>query len=199
MMAATTWRSKSGLIMFHLAMPSRGQPVASIRLATNVFLEAVKIIGVAREVEVSTRSGGEGAHEWSDVIDGPQIAQRLEAYPDITAVLIRCDLHCEDRDASRLAIPSGMTFWVQLVEVDSHPDAPLEMNVTLDADVYVAKSWGDDRDNRDLAQRNAPAFNRFLANLLRDTGATVESVSAEDYRGQVDATGIVLPALGARL
>jgi hypothetical protein len=193
MMAATTWRSKSGLIMFHLAMPSRGEPVVSIRRATEALLDQVNLIGAAREVEVSTRSGGESAHEWSDALDGNQIAQRLEGYPDVTAVLVRCDLHCEDRHASKFVIPAGMTFWAQLAEIDSPADEPLELNITLDTDVYVAKSWGDNRDNRELAVRNAPRFNRFLVNLLRDTGATVESVSADDYRGQVEATGIVLP------
>ena len=193
MTAATTWRAKSGLIMFHLAMPSRGKPAASIRRATKALLDEVRLIGAAREVEVSTRSGGESAHEWSDALDGNLIAQRLEAYPDVTAVLVRCDLHCEDLHAREFVIPAGMTFWAQLAEIDSPAEEPLELNVTLDTDVYVAKSWGDDRDNRELALRNAPRFNRFLINLLRATGATVDSVSADDYRGQVEATGIVLP------
>jgi hypothetical protein len=194
MTAATTWRSKSGIIMFHIAMPSRGAPAAAIRHATEVFLEQVTAIGVARDVEVSTRSGGEGAHAWSDVVDGKRLAQRLEAYPDVTGVLVRCDLHCEDRDGRSFVIPAGMTLWAQLAEIDAPPDEPLEINVTLDTDVYLARSWGDDRDNHDLAVRNAPRFNRFLANLLRDTAASVESVSADDYRAQVDATGIVVPA-----
>jgi hypothetical protein len=180
--------------MFHLAMPSRGEPATSIRRATAVFFEHVNIVGAPRKVEVSTRSGGEGAYEWSDVVDGDQIAQRLEEHADVTALLVRCDLHCEDRH-SGFVIPLGMTFWIQLAEIDSPPEEPLELNVTLDTDIYVAGSWGDDRDNRALASRNAPSFNRFLASLLRETGATVESVSAGDYREQVDATGIVLPAV----
>jgi hypothetical protein len=189
----TTWRSKSGIIMFHLAMPSSGTPADAIRRATAVFLEQVKLVGAARDVEVSTRAGGEAAHAWSDVGDGGQVARRLEAYPDVTGVLVRCDLQCDDRDGGRFVIPAGLTWWVQLAEIDSPPDEPIELNVTLDTDVYLAHSWGDDRDNRELAARNAPRFNRFLAQLLRDTGAHVESVSADDYRGQVDAAGIVLP------
>jgi len=193
MTAATTWRSKSGIIMFHLAMPSQAAPAAAIGRATTTFLGHVTMIGAAHEVEVSTRSGGEDALTWRDTGDRQQIEQRLEALADVTAVLVRCDLQCEDRNGGSFVIPLGLTFWVQLAEVDSDPDEPLELNVTLDTDVYLARTWGDDRDNRELAMRNAPRFNRFLATLLRDTGATVESVSADDYRGQVDATGIVLP------
>jgi hypothetical protein len=194
MMTATTWRSKSGIIMFHLSMPSSGEPGASIRRATASFLEQVKLVGAASEAEVSTRADGEGAHVWTDRLEGGEISRRLAGCPDVTAVLVRCELRCEGRNGETFVIPGGLTFWVQLAEIDSDPDEPLEINVTLDTDVYVARSWGDDRDNRELAMRNAPRFNRFLAGLLRDTGATVESVSAEDYRGQVDATGFVLPA-----
>jgi hypothetical protein len=127
------------------------------------------------------------------VLDASHVAERLETYPDITRVFVTCDLRCEDDDGRELVIPGGLSFWVQLAEDDSPPDEPLEVNLTLDTDVYLARSWGEDRDNRALAARNAPRFNRFLAGFLRVTGAAVESVSADDYRGQVDATGIVLP------
>ncbi|HWU88161.1 MAG TPA: hypothetical protein VN253_12830 [Kofleriaceae bacterium] len=179
--------------MFHLTMPSGGTPLTAIRCATVVFLEQVKTIGIATSVEVSTRSGGEDALTWKGVLDGPRVGQRLEAYPDTTRVLVTCDLRCEDSDGREFTISDGLTFWGQLAEDDSPPDEPLEINLTLDTDVYLPKSLGEDRDNRVLAARNAPRFNRFLASFLRETGATVESVSAGDYRGQVDATGIVLP------
>src|SRR3954464_6109567 len=140
-MAASTWRSKSGIIMFHVTMPSGGKPVVAIRRATATLLASVRRIGAAREMAVSGRSGGEDACTWRDMDDGKQIAQRLETLADITAALVRCDLHCEDRDDGRFVVPGGMTFWVQLAEIDSDPDEPLEINVTLDTDVYVARSW----------------------------------------------------------
>jgi hypothetical protein len=195
MTAARTWRVKSGIIMFHLTMPSNAEPAAAIRRATAAFLDQVGLIGAAGEVDVSTRAGGEYAQEWTDIVDIKDVVRRLEKYPDVTAVQIRCDLRCEDSCGARFEIPGGLTFWVQLAEVDSPPEDPLDLNLTLDTDVYLPMSWGDDRDNRELAARNAPRFNLLLAHLLRETGATVESVSAEDYRGQVDATGVLLPAL----
>jgi hypothetical protein len=194
MTSVRTWRSKSGLIMFHLTMPSNLVPAAAIRRATATFLDQVALIGVAREVDVSTRSGGEYAHEWTDIVDSQDVVQRLDGYPDVTAVQIRCDLRCEDRHGGSFEIPGSLTFWVQQAEVDSPPEDPLELNLTLDTDIYVVRSWGDDRDNRELAARNAPRFNLFLTRLLRETGAAVDSVSADDYQGQVDATGILLPA-----
>jgi hypothetical protein len=72
------------------------------------------------------------------------------------------------------------------------PDEPLEMTVALDTDIYLDRTWGEIRDNRVLAERNAPLFNQFLARLRYDTGAVIESVSADDYPGQVDETGMVL-------
>lgn len=198
MTTAKTWRSKSGIIMFHLAMPSGGQPAAAIRRAVASFLEHAAEIGAAQEMDVSTRAGGESAHTWRDVGDSAAITQRLEAFADLTAVLVRCDLQCEGRDGGSFVIPAGLTFWAQLADIDADPDEPIELNVTLDTDVYLARTWGDVRDNRELAMRNAPRFNRFLADLLRSTAATVESVSADDYPGQLDATGVVLPTADGR-
>lgn len=192
MTAATTWRSKSGIIMFHLAMPSSAAPAAAIRRAVEVFIHQVTSVGTVREVKVSTRAGGEDAEEWKVAGDEREIVQRLAECADVTAVLARCDLRCEDRDGEAFIIPGGLTFWVQLAEIDSPPEEPLEINVTLDTDVYIPKTWGDDRDNRELAMRNAPRFNRFLDALVRETGALIDSVSADDYPGQVDANGIVL-------
>src|SRR4051794_19553996 len=97
-MAAATWRTKGGIIMFHLAMPSRGAPAAAIRRATAAVFEAATLIGAARDVEVSTRAKGEAAHAWSDVTVGEHVARQLESYPDVTGLLVRCDLHCEDRE-----------------------------------------------------------------------------------------------------
>lgn len=191
MTASSTWRIKSGIIMFHLTMPSNADSAAAIRRASAAFMDDVAAIGTPCNVAVSTRSGGEYAAEWTGVTDSTELARRLEHYADVTGVEIGCDLHCEDRGGGSFVIRSGLGFWVRLAEVDSPPDEPLELNVTLDTDVYLSKTWGEDRDNRELAALNAPRFNRFLVGLVRDTGATIESVSADDYPDQVNASGVV--------
>ncbi len=191
-MAAETWRTKSGIIMFHLEMLSHGKPLVAIRRATKTFLQQVETIGTATTVDLSTRSGGEDVLRWTGIFDPVRMYQYLEAYPDTTRVWINCDLRCQDDGRREFVIPGGLYFWVQLMEVNSPPEKPLELNITLDTDIYIPKSWGRKRDNRTLAACNAPRFNQFLAVFLEQTGATVESVSADDYYGQVDVTGIVL-------
>ena len=178
--------------MFHLTAQSGGDPVAVMQRVAAAFVTGVPAIGVARSMSVSTHVGGEDAHEWDGVIGAAEIAQ-LAAHRDLTRFTMDCDLRCEDTEGHELVIRDGLTFWVQLAELDSPPTDPLEVTLALDADIYIAHSWGEDRDNRALAAINAPIFNRFLERLLRETGAVVESVSATGYKGQVDKTGIVLP------
>lgn len=180
--------------MFHLTMPSEGSPVAAIRRAAEVFLDHLQNIGAATAIEISTSSEGEDAIKWTDELDAKRVAQRLEMYSDTTCIKVRCDLHCVGDDDRELVIPNGMLFWSQLAELTSPPDERIEITISLNTDVYMATSWGDDRDNQALAVRNFPRFNAFLANYLRDTNSTVDEFSADDYPGQVDFMGIHLPA-----
>lgn len=189
----TSWRTKSGIVMFHLTMPSHNDPVRAMRQATGEFIAELPVIGRPRSIVASTVVGGEHANTWTGELDAARVTFLLEACSDLTRVQVTCDLCCEGADGDVFAIPAGLTFWVQLAENDSRTDDPLEMTLVLDTDIYLAQTWGEDRDNRALAERNAPAFNRFLARLRRSTGAVVESVSADDYQGQVDENGIVLP------
>lgn len=178
--------------MFHLTMPSAGEPAAAMTQATTALLANLSTIGIATEIELSTRSKGEDAIEWANEIDAQSVASRLRAYPDLTGAKIRVALRCLDRDDQVFTIENGLLFWTQLAELDSPPDEPIEITLSLNTDVYMATSWGDDRNNRALAARNAPRFNAFLQAYVRDTDATVEDFSADDYPGQVDAAGLLL-------
>jgi hypothetical protein len=177
-------------------MPSGGEPVAAIGRATEVFLGHLPSIGDVTMIEISTRAEGEDAIKWTGELDARRVAQRLEAHPDTTCLKVRCDLRGVGADDRDLVIPDGMLFWSQLAELTSPPDEPIEITISLNTDVYVATSWGDVRDNRALAGRNAPRFNAFLAQFVGNTGATVDQYSADDYDGQVAITGIRLPPLG---
>jgi hypothetical protein len=191
-MTVATYRVRRGIIMFHLTMPSAGDPVAAMTQATSALLTNLPSIGLATTVELSTRSKGEDAIKWTNEIDAPSVALRLQAYPDLTGAKIRVSLRCLGSDDQVFAIENGLLFWTQLAEPDSPPDEPIEITLSLNTDVYMATSWGDERDNRALAARNAPRFNAFLQAYARDTDATVEDFSADDYPGQVDAAGLVL-------
>jgi hypothetical protein len=193
-MTAATWRFRHGIIMFHLTMASAGRPVDAMIRATLEFLHHQRSIGAATAIELSTRKAGEDAIKWMDELDSEGVVRRLAAHPDITCIKVRCELRCVGSDDREFVIPNGMLFWSQLADLTSPPDEPIEIALSLNTGVYVPKSWGDDRNNRDLAMRNAPRFNAFLDHYLGDSGATVDDVSADDYPGQIGITGIRLSA-----
>ena len=192
MSADRTWRSKSGLLMFHLDMPTGGRPSESIIRASRVFLDKVGAIGSATIMEVSTHAGGENAFTWTDLANGVAIADRLAAHAELWRVSVSSDLRIETMDHGELVLYRAMRFWAQTIEDDSPPDAPIELTLVLDTDIYLARTWGDERDNRALASLNAPRFNRFFMSFLSETGAQVDSISDDDYHGQLDETGVCL-------
>lgn len=52
--------------------------------------------------------------------------------------------------------------------------------IWLDVDVHVAVQWPD-RDNRDIAAVNAPAFNTFLSRVLGVLGLPLEDVYSDYF------------------
>ncbi len=58
-------------------------------------------------------------------IDAAQVIRRLDDRPDVTRVVLICDLVCENTDGRAFVIPAGPTFWVQLADDDAPPSEPL--------------------------------------------------------------------------
>ena len=86
-----TWRMKSGIIMFHLTVPSSGDPVLAMRSTTIGFVAQLPAIGPAFAMTVSTRADGEDAHEWTGEMDMVRVSALLRAHSDLTGVLLTCD------------------------------------------------------------------------------------------------------------
>ncbi len=190
---AETWRRGSGLISFHLVLPSRQRPAEAMARFASWMIDHAPMIGEVRDVSLSTLSDGEDVITWrAGNIDKYSIEREIAARPDAARVMFGCDLLCRDIDDAEIRIRDGMTTYVELASLDRpDPAAPLELTLILDTDIYAATSWAATRDNHVLAERNAPAFNRFLHDLTITAGASLTGVDAPDYRGQVGPGGFV--------
>ncbi|WP_261249112.1 hypothetical protein [Laspinema olomoucense] len=62
----------------------------------------------------------------------------------------------------------------------------------LDVDIYAELSWGEQRDNTQLAQLNGPRLSAFLHRLEEDIPAEFLRLDAPDYKDIVDRYGCLV-------
>jgi len=108
-------------------------------------------------------------------------------------------LELREEPAAEIYFSSGQDFWpamslVVRTSVEPESLAGSMREIVNEVDKSVPVSDVKTMDHVVSASITQPRFNLFLNQLLRETGAAVDSVSADDYRGQVDATGVLLPA-----
>lgn len=190
-MTTSSWTTGSGLVTFNLKIPQHGSPAVQLANATSIILENAHIVGSLTYASLSTLSEGEDAVEW-DVgeLETQAIIRAVQEHTDTARVELTFDLRCRDTNDVEFVIARGMDCRIERGSlVDPNATDPLEITISLDTDVYSPVTWGQERDNRSLAARNAPLFNQFLLAVRARTAASVGPVHAEDYAGQVGPDG----------
>ena len=180
-----TWRRKSGLASWDFQLPG------AYPAAVGAALAALGDFAQVRRVRLTTASGGEGARtlQSADVdVDVEVIVEALEQVPDLEDVEVDLALLVVAPDnAPNKLVQSRLddaTLWITWegddgVEERGHP---VRLLLSLDVDIYAARSRGDDRDNRAMAALNGPRLAGFL-DRLRAAGAVFFEVDAPSYPG----------------
>jgi len=190
-MTTSTWTTGSGLVTFNLKIPQHGSLAVQLANATSIILENARTIGNLTYASLSTLSEGEDAVEWgAGEPETKAIIRAVQEHTDAARVELTFDLRCRGADGVEFVIAGGMDCWIEKGSLtDPNATDPLELTISLDTDVYSPVTWGQERDNRSLAARNAPVFNQFLLAVRERTGASVGPVHAEGYAGQVGPDG----------
>ncbi|WP_434419148.1 hypothetical protein [Nannocystis pusilla] len=158
--------------------------------------------GFARvtELEVSTRSKGEGALALE--ADEPGVLEQARAFirenDDVVNVCITLTLVCVGLDQQPLEIDHGALLWIDIDldedgRLDPTTDDPIRLRVQLNADIYAPLSWGNVRDNTPLATLNADRLAGALERIERAIPAELIEIDAPDYPGMVDPRGFRVP------
>lgn len=211
--APVTWRSASGLASWiyrpratvsggpggdSLASGEpRGRWISGVMAALPALLG-----GFARvtELEVSTRSKGEGAlaleADGSDVLE--QAREFIRQNDDVVEVCITLTLVCAGLDRRPIEIDRGALLWIDIdLDEDGRlgptTDDPIRVRLQLNADIYAPLSWGDVRDNSALARLNAERLAGALERIERAIPAELIEIDAPDYPGMVGPRGFRVP------
>jgi hypothetical protein len=187
-----TWLVKSGLAYWVFELPAQAGIPADRQLVDGLTAIVGVLDGFAeiRSAEWQTREAGEDALiQELDGRGGAEVAAELVAggssLRHITSVSLEVDLVCLGPAGRPDRVMGGADL---ALEWDGDR---LEMTFGLNTDIFVARTWADNRDNRALAALNAPRLNSFLHRLQSEIGARLRSFDPSDYVGQYTAAGAV--------
>jgi hypothetical protein len=198
-MMTPTWRCKSGCIGFEYSLePLKGELASTqIRRVATQLVAALAPLAVVTNNDFGTVLLGECVGEFSGSEAGQLLVSALKTVSDVSDFQIECSLLCRDENLQTFAIDPGMSIRIERADKsDSGNHSPLELYLSLDTDVFVSVT-DVDRDNRKIAQINAPVFNKFLQQLKMAGGALrrIDSDYFNYLPELITAEGFVVPGI----
>lgn len=175
-----------------------------IALRTHRLLSTLHPFAHAQKASISTQSGGEDAVvvQLKTAQATEKLLKRLRCTYDVIASDISLALDCLETDAlgerRKLTIEGGGTL---IMSIDLDEQGNLDMTFEdaislaffLHVDIYSPLTYGQIRENRELAAWNGPLLSNFLKRLEREIPATFDGVDAADYKGLVGRYGFIPP------
>jgi hypothetical protein len=168
------------------------------------LLKALDNFARVEEVTIDTRSGGEetfALKDWQGEQSERQLIEELRTIDDAVNLDLTLNLQCQTLShrgiPEELAIQSGgnLCIFVELDddgELETTTANPIWFTLGLDVDIYAELSWGEQRDNTQLAQLNGPRLSAFLHRLEEDIPAEFLGVDAPDYPDIVERYGCLV-------
>lgn len=194
-MTPATWRRKGGLASWSYNLtappPDRRRWVAETALTVAELLN-----GFAVPMEAWLTTGARG--DLADPVSLPPHAaeaalwEALDRHDDLVAVRFTLALLLTlEPGAAPRPLQDSATL---LLELDTDEDGRpyLHIHLSVDVDIYVERTYAEDRDNRVLAHENGPRLTVFLRALQTRLGAAVSDVDAISYPEQITADGFRL-------
>lgn len=187
-----SWRHRHGLASWSYDLLDAPEDLRRwLRETTVAVAELMDGFAVPIEISPTTEAQGDRLDTVSlpseDATAGLQAV--LAGYHDLIAVRLSLALLLilEPGGPPR-PWPHGASLLLDLDE-DREGNPYLHIRLSLDVDIYVQRTYAEQRDNHVLAHENGPRLRAFLRGLQRRLGATVSDVAAVSYPEQITADG----------
>lgn len=210
----STWRRGSGLMVwtYNLCIPPAIIEKLTLPLYRRLWiverierlLKALDNFARVEDVAIDTRSGGEetfAIQDWQGEPSQRQLIEELKTIDDVVNLDLTLNLQCLTLSVlgipEKLGIKSGgnISIFVELDdngELDTTTPSPIWLTFGLDVDIYAPLSWGEQRDNTNLAQLNGSRLSAFLHRLEEDIPGEFLGVDAPDYQDLVNRYGFLV-------
>jgi hypothetical protein len=186
-----TWRWKSDLVTWAFTVPSHPNEsaVACLQRSVVAVIRLLPPFARLESVEIKTEERGDGAFEFAG--NNLEIAALRDALasPERTRlVVVTLDLAVRTDDAEQW-LGGAATLFFDVDERRGAHGSAIGLSLVLDVDIYAPVSWGEERDNSELARVNGPRLTGFLTRLSEQLGVRLDRIDCGDYVGHVDANG----------
>lgn len=190
------WSLASALAVWAFVLPHSDEESLQAALArhTVMALSALRPFASVERIEWVTASHGDDAAELrpEGEIDMRAVDATFAQLQDVSEVSAWLDLRCVSSRGEEFVIRQGGTLTVMLVE--SHERDVLDrvqLELSLDVDLYSPRTYGSIRENSRLAAANGPRLSRFLRDVRDRMGGTLREIEAASYEGLVTDEGFV--------
>lgn len=144
-------------------------------------------------IEWITESSGDDAAQLRPEreVDGASVEAIFDALPDVVEVTMWLDLRCVSSTGVEFVIRQAANLHLLLLGEPGSERIQLELS--LDADIYSARTLGRKSENQTLASLNGPRLTAFLRGVREQMGATVKTIASTPYRDLANDDGFHVP------
>jgi hypothetical protein len=190
------WNLASSLAVWAFVLPrADGESFQSaLKRHTATALAALRPFARVERVEWVTASHGEDAAVLcpQGELDMREVDSVFERLTDVIEVSAWLDLRCVSSRGEGFVVRQGGSLRVILVESEVAGGAErLQLELSLDADLYSPRTYGAIRENARLAAANGPRLSEFLRAARDRMGGTIREIEAASYEGLVSDEGFV--------
>jgi len=179
------WARSCATWMFDAPLSPGAPPAEAIAACARGALAALPGFASPAVAEWTTASAGDSAavQPRGAPIDAQTVDATLRAHPDLIALTLALDLAVAAPDGGEATLTDAAVIHIEL------EDDMVVLWLSLHVDLYARRTFGAERNNEQLARRNAPRLSGFLARLVETTGMRFDSVSAPSYDDQATPRG----------
>jgi hypothetical protein len=191
---AKTWRCQDNLASWSYHVPLHdGEDLGhGFQRCVADIIDNLGGFAEVRDMSISTKSDGEDAVVLDDASKVREFDLRgFSARETIVQLMISLDLLVvTEPNGGEQLLNDAARLWLEPADSDNQSTLnAIDVTLSIDIDIYSPITWGDDRNNRVLAEINGPRLRRFLEFVRDQLRGTPVRRDSEDYAESADETG----------
>jgi hypothetical protein len=184
-----TFRIGRSIITWSFDVPLHGEaPAAELRHATVAVFDSLGGFAHPAKVRLSSVARGEFGTTLEPPLEIDAVIRALEEIEGVYNVGVELDLEVTDTSGEEREMKAGASLSIVLDDAEGE-ECELYINLTLNTDIYAARTLAPEPTDNPLATANAPRLADFLARLHERLATRLYDLQADWYAPQVDEHG----------
>jgi len=188
------WHLGSELALWVFNLPRLPSETVQLGLKRHTLsvLSLVSFFARVKRIEWITESAGEDAAKLipNRDPDHERVVSIFERLSDVVEMSMCLDLHCVSSTGVEFVLGQGAHLYLTVCAGEDN--VSLQVELSLDADIYSPRTVGRQPANETLASLNNPRLASFLRGVRERMGGRVFTIVAPSYEDLVNEDGFVV-------